>query len=401
MSSLNSVSSVFPEDFVNLETKMNARDFLTKSLLVTGRFLVEPLWQMTGSYLKTISICKDPNVHVAKKTVYITKSIFSSFFLIPLSFGGLALGQLSHSIAHVASERPYIYLKRRPKVENTGDNDENFRFFQLNCCLTAGGFSALFGGTTLSNKKRAGSIVKMIEEENPDLVCLQEVSDLKDAYFLYKKLKNYSHFYFNIGIAPFIVQNSSGLFIASKKPLHNPHFKSYSHIKNTRMMVKIGFFSFATEEGNFITTHFSDSSDDLFPKQKKIDVRRQEQEMVLLEAIERVFENSLSAYVLGDFNINYSGQEREESLLFKDIKYRKEDLPISGEEVTAETQYLIDRNWHHNKQALPQHLVLDYFLTLFQSKGQLVETKVIKTFDAKKPREAISDHAALLTVIKC
>ena len=93
----------------------------------------------------------------------------------------------------------------------------------------------------MPNSQRVDQISQMILESDADIVALQEVSDLSDGYRLYDKLKSkYSDFYFNAGATPFILQNNSGLFVASKVPVEDVQFEDFSSVPGTESMVNKG-----------------------------------------------------------------------------------------------------------------------------------------------------------------
>lgn len=383
------------------ETVTKVRNQTAIFFYSSARFLVSAHWKMTDFWIKTISLCKDDQSSNCKKVFSVAKSTISSLVLLPFALGGLALGQACHFSAFLLSTTPFIYMKGKADIKKI--TDKKLSIFQDNCCFTAGGFSSIFGGTVMSNDQRAQKIAEMIKSNDPDLVALQEVSDLKDALALYQALsEKYSEFYFNTGDTPFILQNNGGLLLASKVAIKDPEFHSFSNIKGTESMVNKGFFLFSTEIGNFISTHLSPSHDDLNPTDAEIQTRSQEQERIFLAAKRRSSENNKPSFVLGDFNINWNGPEYRRGLLFTESKdrYNQGRKSVSDRDATAETEYLIDNNWHHKKDAKPQHLILDYFLSLFQQDSHFeVTTKKIDTFDVNNPESAISDHAVLMTNI--
>jgi len=363
----------------------------------SARFFINPLWKITNNWIESISLYKDDEVSTAKKVISISKSVFISIFLLPFAFGGLALGQVLHFSAYLLSTTPFIHLKGKAKEKKI---EKKFSIFQQNCCLTAGGFSRLFGGTIVSNDQRVGSIIGIIQKNNADLVCLQEVSDLNDSFTLYKKLSNeFTVFYFNIGSTPFILQNNSGLFIASKVAIKEPELHSFSDVKTTETMVNKCYFLFSTNFCNFVSTHLSPSKDDLHPAKIETDTRAEEQKRIYSAIEKRFSRNKKPSYIAGDFNINWNSPEYNKSLLFvKGIdQYNQNRKEVLDQDATCETEYLVSRNWHHKKDIKPQRMILDYFLSFFSS--EIPRTYKISTFDINASQNAISDHAALKTDI--
>lgn len=381
------------------ETITKIRDRLAISFYSVARFFVNPHWKLTDTWLDTICNYKNDQTSITQKVLSTTKSVFTTLGLLPFALGGLVLGQACHFSAFLLSTNPYIHIKNEANLKTI---DKIRSLLQLNCCLTAGGFSKLFGGIVLSNDDRVLKIAEMIKQNDPDLVCLQEVSDIKDAFKLYNELSNkYGDFYFNIGSTPFILQNNSGLFVASKMALENPEVHSFADISGAESMVNKCFFLFSTNNANFITTHLSPSHDDSKPTAQEDLVRSQEQQRILLAAKQRSANNKKPTYVSGDFNINWKSDQYKQGLLFTEGKdyYNKNRSEVFTQDATCETEYLIDRNWHHKKDTKPQQLILDYFLSFFDSNYASVKTHKIATFDTERPEEAISDHSALLSTI--
>jgi exonuclease III len=382
----------------SINNKINkVRDGSSYYLFLIARSFMTPLWKITDTSIKAIVVYKDENNSKLSKITNISKSIFSSIILFPFAITGLALAQISHFSAFLLATTPYIHLKGNFKDKT---DDETIKVFQNNACLTAGGFALLFGGLKLSNDKRVEMLSKMIKENNSDLVCMQEVSDLTDALSLYDKLKNdYKDFYLNMGATPFVLQNNSGLFVASKEDIKDPDFSSFSNIKNVESMVNKGFFSFYYKNFNFVNTHLSPSKDDLNPTKKEMKTRDKEIEKILSQSHKRSKDRPF--FVMGDFNINIKSNEYTKSEIFKKSldNYSENKKVITDKEATCESEYLINYNWK-GKKIESQRMVIDYFLSFFNDKKIDVTTNKISTFDLQKPKDAISDHAALISEIK-
>ena len=392
---------IYGKEFITTLNKSinKARNIASIYLYSSARFFITLQWKITDSWIKTINFFKDIKTSSSKKVISTVKTVFSTSFL-PFAITGLVIAQILHFTAFLLAPNEFINLKGEATLK---EMEEKFSVFQNNSCFTSGGFSTLFGGTLLPNEKRAKMLSAMIKENNPDLVCLQEVSDLKDAYTLYNELKkDFADFYLNIGAAPFILQNNSGLFVASKVAIEKAKFHSFSDIYGIESMVNKGFFIFTTKLANFVTTHLSPSKDDLNPKKSEIKTRDLEQEKILSILIEREERNKKNGFVLGDFNINWNSSEYKKSPLFSKglDNYNLNRLIVLDSDATAETDFLINSNWHHKKNEKPQRLILDYFLSLARfNKYISMQTRKLPTFDIKNPKNAISDHAALISEI--
>jgi len=361
---------------------------------LSARYLISPMWKSTEMWLNTVSLYNNNQSSITQKILSVTKSTFSSLALLPFTFAGIALGHIFHFSAFLLSPNSYIHLKGNSKEKESSDKE--FTFSQMNCCLTPGGFAKMFGGLDLSDDQRLEKIIAMIHENNPDLFCGQEVSDIKQAYALYNALSSeYSDFILGAGMTPFILQNNSGLFVASKEPILNPKFHDFSDIEGTESMVNKGYLSFSNSIGNFINTHLSPSSDDLNPTDAEINTREIEAQRLCLESEKKSSSNNKPTYVMGDFNINRNSPEYHNNSLFT----KGEDQYKNRQGVTAETDYLKKRNWHHEENAKSDGLFLDYVIAFYKNLQNRINTHICPTFNIEHPEQAISDHAMVNTTI--
>jgi len=374
------------QSLLSTEETMQTRDRVSIFFYFSARSLLHPLWKSTDLWLETVSLCKEPQCSADQKVSSIWKSIFLCCALLPLTLTGLLVGQTLHFTAFHLASTPYIHLKGQKKIQQFCPKIA--KVFQLNCCLTPGGFSRLFGGLKLSDTIRAKKIAEMIKNNDPDFVCLQEVSDLSAALTLYDKLSpKYAEFYFHIGATRFILQNNSGLFLAAKEAISQPEFRDFSDISGTEKMVNKGFFSFSTKPAHFILTHLSPSFNDLSPQDTEVAIRERQQRRIFQIAKERFFTIQKPVFVMGDFNTN-------QGTLFKKCA----EKPSMHLKTACETNYLIDRNWYHNVRSRPKGIFVDHFLSFFRPK-QGTYTCAIPTFHRDQPEKAISDHPALLSHI--
>lgn len=385
------------------ETIAKIRDQTAFCFYGVARFFVDPLWKMTDMWIKEAALEKEMRNKTGQKVSSVAKRVFSTFSYLPsalVALGGLFVAQIFHFSAFLLQTTPYIHLKGNIEVKKTAD--KTVSVFQLNCCLTAGGFSRLYGGLILSNEQRVEKIAEKINDKGSDLVLLQEVSDFKDGVSLCSKLiDTYAELYFHMGAKPFVIQNTSGLLVASKIAIENPYLQSFSDIPGTERMVNKSFFSFSTRAGNFITTHLSPSTDDEHPTEAEIVTREEEQKRVYAEVLRRVKENHRPVFVVGDRNIPWNSAEYKKSLLFQrgsDV-YNQGGEEVTDAAATAQTDYLIQRNWFFDTKAKPKPSIIDYFISFFMPTENQVVTQKVPTFAVDRPKEAISDHAALLTNI--
>lgn len=366
------------------ETMAKVRDCTSICFYLSARFFVAPLFKSTSLWLNSVSVCKDSSSSTIKKVCSVAKSTILSSVLLPLTLSGFAIGQAFHFTAFNLATTPYIHLKGTAEVQELPEQE--FSVFQLNCCLTAGEFAKLFGGMKLSDRQRMVKIAQMIRDAKPNIACLQEVSDLETGFSLYKKLSSqFAEFYFHIGATPFILQNNSGLFVASQYKVIDPEFHSFQGISGVETMVNKGYFLFSIGRATIINTHLSPSSDDSSPSLEEIDTRKQELTRIQQSAKKRSDETQKPVYGFGDYNTN--GAELEPLC----------DGVASGS--SCETEYLVARNFYHDKNTQPKGLVLDHVL-VFSSGDSTLKTKALATFDTADPGKAISDHPALISVIR-
>lgn len=360
------------------------RDRVAQVFYSWARFLVTPLWTSTSLCLKTVSLCQNSDSPLYQKIGSILASGLASFALLPFTLAGLALGQMLHFSAFHLATTPYTHLTGTLPVSQRSKVIQ--KIFQQNCCLTAGGFARLFGGLELTDEQRTLQIAKTVKKLQPDVICLQEVSDLYAAYSLYDKLSSeFTDFYFDMGASPCILKNNSGLFVASKCPIRDPQFHSFADILGTESMVNKGYFAFSVPGAKVIHTHLSPSSDDLAPTSAEIETRAEEQRRIAALK-EQQLADGQPVFVLGDYNTHQGGP------LFLNNAYVSD---AQSEEFRCQTDYLVDRNWRHNQLAEPNGVVLDYCLVFSQTPVR-VTTQAIAAFNLERPWEAISDHPGLL-----
>ncbi len=382
------------------ETVAKIRDRAAIFFYSSARFFIKPHWKMTGMWIETISFYNDVKAATMRKASLLAQSVLASIALLSFAVGGLVVGQTLHFSAFLLGTTPYVYLQGNGSEKRVVDT---FSLLQLNCCLPSGGFARIFGGTSLPNAERVAKIATMILEKSPDLVCLQEVSDWESGFALCSTLKSqYAHFFLRVGATPIILQNDSGLFVASKMAVSRPEFLSFSDIVGSEKWVNKGCFSFTTDLGHCLTTHLSPSADDRFPTRAEIQVREEEQARILSIVEKKREEEDKPTFIVGDWNIRWGGDEyRSSPLLARGLDpYNQHRQVVSDGDATAETNFLVQRNWHHNEKAAPLGVIIDYFLSFFSPNSWKINTQRVATFDVKNPESALSDHAVLHTEIK-
>src|SRR5690348_9585932 len=97
------------------------RDRAAQFFYTSARSLMTPHWKSTSVWLKTISDCKSPLFSTPQKISSVAKSALLSWFLLPFTLGGLALGQAFHFTAFNLAARPYIHLTGNAEVQNSSN----------------------------------------------------------------------------------------------------------------------------------------------------------------------------------------------------------------------------------------------------------------------------------------
>lgn len=362
-------------------TAKQIRDVSASYLFRFARFLITPVLEAADLGFQMVSYCKDRQKSLNDKTIRVVQDVACEALLIVPVIAGLVLGQIVQFSAYLLAVSSFIHMKG-DFVPCETEPAEKITFFQLNTCLP-GCLALLFGGMVKTNAERVKALVQILKDSGVDVACLQEVSDLKDAYAIYEKMKPfYADFYFNMGASPFILVNPSGLMVFSKTPIDNPYFESFSNIPGTELMVNKGFFIGTTKGITFVNTHLSPSQNDLAPTAAEMQTRKKEQERICEVALRAFQATGKPVVVLLDANLQKDSAEYKDGPLFT-------GSIVSNPEISCETQYLVDRNYNHAKGSL-QNLIIDYVLGLF-GKVKLKSTTV-PMFDPQKPDEAFSDH---------
>lgn len=298
-------------------------------------------------------------------------------------------------------QEPFIYWEGGLKEEKVLQDDQ-FTLYSQNICFINAGYVISDGGV-MPWPFRINPTIENIKKQNADLVCLYEVFDIKAALELYRGLRNeYAHFYFNIG--PRATGVSSGIFIASKFKVFDPKFTAFPKeflIGRTKNAEK-GVFEFDVENrgkrfARIFTTHLQHSEkytsptdqDQVAQRNASEERKARSQEMTLImEKIAQV--KNKAAILTGDLNLYY-----------------KDELQASWYQHFEEGDVENEETWGGDafcaglvgKKPSPS-LKLDYSMIL-KGTAKAIRTRLIKTgFIATKfKREALSDHAGLLSLI--
>lgn len=338
---------------------------------------------------------------VAQKT-YLTAQ---ASLLFPITVFTGPVGMVFRLLGYFTQYSEFNYLKGNAK-EKEFPLDNKASVFFLNTCFIGGGFPLTHGGV-LPWKSRIDEIIEKIKKADSDIVCLSEVYDFKAAQTLYNKLKDeYPHFYLNVG--PQFFAAKSGLFVASKYKIQNPHFIDFHstlvHNKNSN---RRGCFAFEAvdKENKPITkvyaTHLEYSKDDTDPSDKEKKARKDEIDLIITD-----IKNSeiISPTILtGD--LNFSEKEYNETDLVKYFKKTNKNA-----EGTCRRDEFNKKLWNQKideKAKKEKAFDLDHTFILRKSPKDerklakfRVKTEIIPSFDeTSEILSALSDHHAMKTEI--
>ena len=290
----------------------------------------------------------------------------------------------------------FQYLKGFSSKNNL--TKKSFSILSFNVCFTPDHMPIFFGGM-LPWKDRIDNVVKFINNQDADIICLQEVFDHEAHEALYQKLKTkYNHFYTHIGPWDFDGSLSSlgfesGLFVASKNPIKNPAFYPF---KNDNPHINRGIFSFdvttldGKAAGSVFTTHLEP-----FESGKAL----RENELIQIVSLMQAKKNkgSLPVVLCGDLNLPPNEAKKWINSYFED-SIDINNMTVSKSNVTS-YDFTTKRLGIQNGELKPEYL--DYMLLLKNSKNDSLKitTSIIETFNVEQINRSLSDHSALFSEV--
>jgi len=359
-----------------------AKSHTCSTLLKSARILEKPFWWCNQELTRAAVRPLEGNFGERAAWAFLALSA------VPVSLTCGIISLIPRSMALYLQNESFTYCKGEAKEKNLSGN--SFSLLTLNACCMPGGLPFLFGGMTPASE-RVDKIAEKILQEDADVVCLQEIHDEQAAFKLIEGLKHcYAHFYFNIG--PLIAGQNSGLFIASKYATEQPSFTAFNSFEGKQRFVNKGFFDFFIKNqdrriAHIFNTHLQPSKIDTQPTPAE-KIAREKQLKQMMEKVNKFSKEIPLQLMTGDFNIIAGSEEYKSSLISKELQ------DISSE-VTSGT-------WSEafeNKDRAHVFLKLDYTLLKGSSTTASCKTKLVSSFDLNKPKEALSDHHGLITVV--
>jgi len=183
------------------------------------------------------------------------------------------------------------------------------------------------------SEQRLFRIAQKILEEDPDVLCLNEVFDVNDAIYLVDALQNqYAHFVIQCGTRS--IGLNSGLFLATKFGVESISFKPFPKemINGATKYAEKGFLSVKTHDSkgsicNFITTHLQHSDQPEFPTFEEVEARKKQLNFILQN-----IDSDENAILAGDLNLDDDELVKANSDLYSQFKKTSDYKDFLNEE---------------------------------------------------------------------
>lgn len=266
------------------------------------------------------------------------------------------------------------------------------------------------------SEQRIFKIAEKILEEDPDVLCLNEVFDIRDALYLVNALqKRYAHFVIHCGTRT--LGTTSGLFFATKFAVEDVSFTPFAKdaLYGLAKYAEKGFLSVKTKDSkgpiaNFITTHLQHSDQAAFPSYEEEMSRKKE-----LECIMEHISPAEDAILAGDLNLEDAEFVKTSAHIYSQFNKTVSYLPSSSEEERTwlgdewyvqhgnQSLTLLSLGRKEEKRLVSPSLNLDHVLVKKREEASSpsVNTVLKRTgYDPQRiSRDSLSDHMILLSQI--
>jgi endonuclease/exonuclease/phosphatase family metal-dependent hydrolase len=302
--------------------------------------------------------------------------------------------KLARKIAWAKLFQKKTYQKVLPPFQYASGNllekklvGNTFSLMSFNICFTPKDMPSMFGGLR-PWQQRIEEVAELIQSQNSDIICMQEIFDHTAYEKLYEKLKDdYTHFYLHIGPwsskKMFNLGFGSGLMVASKYPVGNPQFIAF---ENDNLYLNRGLFIFDLLNNKEVvatvaTTHLEPFADGC---------KLRASEMKQIKEILHSLKGKKTIILCGDLN---APDGEIQSYIEGDFL---NPFPMKNRFTHAEFTYPL---WSLNKEI--DFSIFDYIL-LMEKEGDKIKVEMIDipTFDPLHLEKAISDHKALMAQIQ-
>lgn len=292
-------------------------------------------------------------------------------------------------------QQPFMY--RQGNAQELVFDREEISVLSLNVCNLPEKLPLIFGGI-LPWSDRVEGVVKIIKENAPDVLCLQEVFEYEGNEELYEALKDeYAHFYMHIGprnasFDPQIFGLASGLFVASKYPIENAQFRAFDVVG---LSINRGVFDFTVGHTHFYTTHL-ETHDNPIGRKARLAEMQQLVEIVNTEASEDTI-----SIACGDMNIQWNQGEEAQDIMLENFH---SPLTDGLDKITMANRTYLDYTdfwWkaHAELGAFTEVPEIYDFVLLSRKTPGKATVQIVSMNDEDRPMHALSDHQALFAKI--
>lgn len=375
--------------------------------------IASPFWWYTEKFIRITrpiqlgvnGQCSNYRAEIVTRAFYGAIGVPMALYVVPASIIEL----VPRTLAKIIAPKPFFYLEGNVKEKSWSGKQLNI--LTMNVCFVAGGFAELFAGGIGNWQTRIDPLVENILNQDPDVICLQEVNDVNAGYALHEKLKNnYAHFYHNVGAT--VLSQNSGHFVASKYAINDPMFIPFNTGEGLQAMVNKGLFNFTISRdsevlANITAVHLSPSEEDLNATSEEGAARSIELEICIENIRKKALEHVHAFKVfLGDFNLPFTSREYEDSsinsLEFVD-PLKEGNSSISLEEGTCGTDQMKSAYKMGKDVWFEKSVIIDYTLLWndFYAKTAKIFSCSLKGFDSNKaPHKALSDHNGIILTLE-
>jgi hypothetical protein len=367
--------------------------------LTIASYLTDPICKVR-EYFYTFSILDKICTGTAQKVreaAFLSLGIVAFSLLTPLT---APLGAALRGAVASLESKPYIYLERTQEGRVLPE-DREITLFSHNWCDMPAGYSITDGQVLPpSRRERVDANIAMIKESNADVVCLCEIEDIRDAFYISSQLSEYPFIIPVAGVRA--IGPSSMMYVASKYKIAKDSiefvpFAKGSEVTGRAQFAEKGVLQFAIEsqgekKAAIFLTHLQHSEIPAQPEEYEKEARAAEMRRIIGKIREKV-ELGAGVIFTGDFNL-----EEKELQTFLDqyqVDWLRRDPSVQGAPTWGGDA------WCAKLMGKPSsgELVLDY--TLVAGNVASLSTKIIDTgyLDSEFRVEATSDHRALVSAI--
>lgn len=344
---------------------------------------------------QTCSTLVQKIVKIAALTLGIALFAFAAPWTAPI---GIAI----RGLVGYFESKPFVYLAK-DSPGKTLAQDRQITLVSHNECYTSAGFSITDGhATPPSDRDRINANIRKIKELDPDIICLQEVSDVYDACYLSSQLSEYPFVIPVAGVRA--VGPSSMLYIASKYEIVENSIEFVPFIKGTELTGRArfsekGFLSFDVKSrgadapfATIVATHLQHSEIPAEPE-KSDEIARAAQMNKIIKHIQKKKASGLSVVFTGD--LNQEEKELNAFLASNQIDWLRKDPSIQGQFTWGGDTWCAELM----KKTPSGPLVLDY--TFVTGDKGMISTQIFDTgySGLEFRKEALSDHNLLFSTI--